>query len=1031
MTQFRIDVIVDPRNAVAGTKAVKQGLSDLDTQANKTQLLLQRALRVAGVSFAVRQVVDLADSFTNLQNRLRVVTGSQAELQRVTQQLLEVSNRSRSSFESTTELYSRLALATRELGISDKELLQVTESINKAIILSGASAKEANNGLIQLSQGLASGRLTGDELRSTLEQLPVVADVIAKRLGVTRGELRKLGAEGKITSSEIIAAFQDAREELDTKFAKTVPTLGQSFVVLRNNVVAFVGRLNEGTGALRLFGAAIRFVGENIDPLVKSLGVLAVTLATLRIAPQIQAFFDLQRAVKEGRAVVLGSVAAINAQNASLAANAAANVIAAQAEVARIKQLITATRQELIYNSAIVGRNAAIVAIAATEQTLIPVRAQLTAATEALALAETQAAAAAAVASTKVTLFSQAVAKAKTGVKALTAAIAENPAGAIAVALAAIIAALVFFRNEIKLTSDGVGTLGDLFAEFFDQLGSALAFIGETFASAFDPLIVAVKEAVGVVDFEFSDLIKVPALFVDRTIGLFLGLGAAIISVISDLPPAVADIFITMVNGIIDTIEFLPDVFVGVVKTIGQTISIFITGQIKAFETLGLAAQQALAGNFGEAASLAKQAGEESTLAFRNATEGLGDRFVQNIAGEIDNELIPRLNNTFEGGFSELGLNALNAFVDAADFSGVSDFVKGLLEGAEQRGQDREAAAAAEEKAKSDTLAAQAAIERADAITKLLDPLEREGKVLAIAAREGQREADIQGKLLDIQARLAQSKVVLTDTELQAFESQIRSNAALTEQIALKERLIPVEEQLAERTRIANEAFAAGTITAEMYAQELRNIDLAAAKAGNTIGDGFTRQMAEWIDQAKDLASVTEDILGASFSAAEDALVSFATTGQFSFKDFASGLIKDITRIIAKLLILKAIQAAAGFFSPDAPVGFEGLPEQRARGGLAQANKPFLVGEEGPEIFTPGQTGSVTPTDQTIEALSNGAGRGGETVVVQAPAPNVNVNTIVVDDPDKIPAGIESPDGQQAVMNVINRNRGNIKRSLS
>ena len=1031
MTQFRIDVVVDPRNAVAGTKAVKQGLSDLDTQANKTQLLLQRALRVAGVSFAVRQVVDLADSFTNLQNRLRVVTGSQAELQRVTQSLLEVSNRSRSSFESTAELYSRLALATRELGISDEELLKVTESINKAIILSGASAKEANNGLIQLSQGLASGRLTGDELRSTLEQLPVVADVIAKRLGVTRGELRKLGSEGKITSAEIIGAFQDAREELDQRFAKTVPTLGQSFVVLRNNVVAFVGRLNEGTGALRLFGAALRFVGENIDPLVKSLGVLAVTLATLRIAPAIQGFFDLQRAVKEGRAVVLGSVAAINAQNAALAANAAANVVAAQAEVKRIKALISATQQELIYDSAIVGRNAAILAIAATEQRLIPVRAQLTAATAALATAETEAAAAAAVAGTKVTIFSQAIAKAKAGVQALTAAIAANPAGAIAVALAAVISALVFFRNEIKLTSDGVGTLGDFFAEFFDQLGSALAFIGETFGRAFDPLITAVKEAVGVVDFEFADLIKVPALFVDRTIGLFLGLGAAIISVISDLPPAVADIFVTMVNGIIETIEFLPDVFVGVVKTIGQTIAIFITGQIKAFETLGLAAQQALAGNFSEAASLAKQAGEESTLAFRNATEGLGDRFVQNIAGEIDDELIPRLNNTFEGGFGELGLNALNAFVDAADFSGVTDFVSGLLQGAEDRGLERQAAAAAEEKAKSDMLAAQAAQERADAITKLLEPLEREGKVLAISAAQGQREADIQSKLLDIQAKLAQSKIVLTEAELATFEAQIRSNTALSEQIALKERLIPTEEKLAERTRIANEAFASGTITAEMYAQELRNIDLAATEAGKTIGDGFTRQMAEWEEQAQDLASVTEDILVASFSAAEDALVEFATTGQFSFRDFASGLIKDITRIIAKLLILKAIEAIGGGAGSAAGEASGAVTGALAAGGTAQANKPYLVGEDGPEIFTPGQTGSVTPTDQTIEALSNGAGRSGETVVVQAPAPNVSVQTVVVDDPSKVPTGIESPDGQKAVMNVINMNRSNIKRSLS
>jgi lambda family phage tail tape measure protein len=1029
VTQFRIDVIVDPKQAVAGTKAVKQGLSEIDTQANKTQLLLQRALRIAGVSFAVRQVVDLADSFTNLQNRLRVVTNSQAELARVTQAVLEVSNRSRSSFEATTELYSRLALSTRELGISSKELLEITESINKAIILSGASAKEANNGLIQLSQGLASGKLSGDELRSTLEQLPVVADVIAKRLGVTRGELRKLGSEGKITSDIIITAFQQSREEIEQKFAKTIPTLSQSFVVLRNNVLAFVGRLNEGTGVLRVFGATLRFVGENVDLLVKSLAVLGITLATLRIAPAIQGFFDLSRAVKEGRAVVLGSVAAINAQNAALAANAAANVIAAKAEVDRIKQLIFATRQEVVYNNAIVGRNAAILALAATEQSLIPVRAQLAAATQAVTAAEARAAATAAVASSKVTIFSLALGKAKDAVRALGAAIAANPAGAIAVALAAVISALVIFRNEIKLTEDGLGTLGDLFSEFFFQLGVALGFIGDLFVDAFAPAIDAVKNLVGVIDFEFADLIRVPALFVDRTIGLFLGLVNAIISIIGDLPPAVADIFITMVNAVIAAIEFLPDVFIGTIKTIGQTVSIFIAGQIKAFETLGLALEQSLAGNFSTAASLAKQAGEESALAFRNATEGLGDRFVQNIGTEIDNELIPRLNNTFESGFASLGLNALNAFVNAADFSGVRDFVNGLITGANERGAEREAAQAAEEKAKADTAAAQAEVERAAAIAKVTDAIFRQNEVLKIALAEGEREAEIKEKLLEITAKL--KDVQLNPGDAAVIEFIVRQNAALQEQLELKERLIPVEEKLAERTRIANEAFAAGTISAAEYEQELRNIELAAAEAGKSIDDGLTRFYLKAVEASKDLASVTEDILVASFNAAEDALVEFATTGQFSFRDFANALIKDIIRIIAKLLLLKAIEAIGGGAGGAAADTGAAVAGAGADGAIIPANKPFLVGEEGPEIFTPGQTGSITPTDQTIEALTNGAGRGSETVVVQAPAPAVNVNTIVVDDPDKIPAGIESPDGQQAVMNVINMNRSNIKRSLS
>lgn len=1030
MTTFRIDVVVDPRKGVAGTKAVERGLTDLEKRANRTLLQLRKVFAGITVGLAVREITRLADAYTNLQNRLRVVTDGQRELEQTTEALLQVANRSRSSFESTAELYSRLALATRELGIGQSELLSVTESINKAIILSGASAKEANNGLIQLSQGLASGRLTGDELRSTLEQLPVVADVIAKELGVTRGELRKLGAEGKITSDLIISAFQNAEEEIEQNFAKTVPTLSQSFVVLRNNVVAFIGRINEGTGALRAFGAAIRFIGENLPAVIKSFGVLAATLGALKIAPRIQEFVDLNKAIREGRAVRLGSIAAINAQNASIAAQAATNAAAAAAEVKRIEGIIASTRAEAAATAATLSRNQAILVQIATEQRLIPVKAQLTAATNALAAAEARAAATAATASKQVTFFSQTLTRARTAVNALTAAIAANPVGAIVVGLTAAISALVFFRNEIKLTEDGVATLNDLFAEFFDQLGTALGFIGDLFREAFDGALQPVIDFVAQFDLQFRDVLLIPAAILDSLIGLFVGTFNAIIEVFANLPAALGSLFIQAVNGIITAIEFLPDVFVGIIQTIGQTLDIFIQGQIGAFRSLGVAAQQALAGNFEAAAESAREAAFQSTNAFERASEGIGDRFARNIAANLDDEFIPRIENTFDGAAGTLAERVASAFTTGLESSPVTDFALGLLEGAEERGQDREAAQAAQEKAEADKAAAQAALERANAVAQLIAPLEQEGMLLRIAADEGQREADIQRQLLDIKRKAAQAGVELTAAEQQAVEAQVRQNEALKEQLALQQRLIPIEEQLAERTRIAQEAFDNKVISAAQLAEELRNIELAAAEAGKTVGDGLTRFFAKAAEEAQDLASVTEDILAASFSAAEDALVEFATTGQFSFRDFANGLIKDITRIIVKLLILKAIEAIGGGAGSAAGSATEGVTGALQDGGLATANKPFLVGEEGPEIFTPGQTGTVTPTDQTIEALAGGAGGGGETMVIQAPAPDVNVQTVVVDDPNKIPSAIESPDGQQSVLNVINQNRSNIKRTL-
>ena len=185
MATFPIDVVVNPGPAQRGARKVEQTLGRVERSAGNMGDAINRALGflgvaggIAGITQATRGLVELVDTFTNVQNRLRTVTNGTAELAEATDQLFAIAQRTRSSFETTAELYARVGLASRELGISQQQTLEFTESLNQAVILSGASATEAQAGLIQLSQGLASGALRGDELRSVLEQLPVVSDVI-------------------------------------------------------------------------------------------------------------------------------------------------------------------------------------------------------------------------------------------------------------------------------------------------------------------------------------------------------------------------------------------------------------------------------------------------------------------------------------------------------------------------------------------------------------------------------------------------------------------------------------------------------------------------------------------------------------------------------------------------------------------------------------------------------------------------------------------------------------------------------------
>ena len=297
--------LISLNKAQAGVKSTSSAISGLvsnfnnfGVSANNTVKNIATSvdsLRVAattiGFGAITSQLVALADTYTIIQNRLKTVTGSELELAAVENELFQVSNRTRQGYRQTTELFARLALSSKELGVSQRELIEFTETLGQAIGLSGATAEEAGNALIQLSQGIAAGALRGDELRSVLEQLPVVADVIAKGFGVTRGKLRELGVEGKLTADGILKAFAAARKEIGENFAKSVPTIGQSFQVLKNNLLQLVGSFATTSGASAFISSAINTLAQNLEVVARGVVSLATVITTVFVGKALKALF--------------------------------------------------------------------------------------------------------------------------------------------------------------------------------------------------------------------------------------------------------------------------------------------------------------------------------------------------------------------------------------------------------------------------------------------------------------------------------------------------------------------------------------------------------------------------------------------------------------------------------------------------------------------------------------------------------------------------------------------------------------------
>jgi tape measure domain-containing protein len=265
-------------------------IGDAADGAENSLMSLQGVLAGLITGATLLSLARMADEFTNLQNRLRLVTTDSMNLARITKELGRIANDTRSDFTATAELYARMATSSKELGLSQQELLNFTKSLNQAVILSGASAEEAAGGIRQLSQGMASGTLRGDELNSVLENLPAVADIIAKGLGITRGELRQMGQEGELTATAIIDAFKQAEEELNQNFGTAVPTLGQSLTVLKNNFLLFIGELDQSYGITRSLSELILDLANNMDTLVPILAGVGVALSAALSVAAVQKF---------------------------------------------------------------------------------------------------------------------------------------------------------------------------------------------------------------------------------------------------------------------------------------------------------------------------------------------------------------------------------------------------------------------------------------------------------------------------------------------------------------------------------------------------------------------------------------------------------------------------------------------------------------------------------------------------------------------------------------------------------------------
>ncbi|UDN37555.1 phage tail tape measure protein [Proteus sp. NMG38-2] len=288
------------------------------SQTARSSALFARFASVTASALSIHQVINYADSWTELQNRLKLVTESSVELNKATQAVYDIAQKTYQSLDATAQVYQRFADNADRLGLSQQKVAELTETVSKAVAISGASATAAQAALTQFGQALASGQLRGEELNSVMEQTPALAKAIADGMGVSVGELRKKAQDGEMTIEKVIQALERAADSVDKKFATSVTTVSQGFTNLQSAMTKFIGEANQGTGATQLFTTGMATLADNLSLVAKVVEGIAVTALVAKLSQWTKAtYLKNQATLNEAKATLqsaqANSVAATSA----------------------------------------------------------------------------------------------------------------------------------------------------------------------------------------------------------------------------------------------------------------------------------------------------------------------------------------------------------------------------------------------------------------------------------------------------------------------------------------------------------------------------------------------------------------------------------------------------------------------------------------------------------------------------------------------------------------------------------------------
>lgn len=217
---------------------------DINKGASSTDRLVGSAKKLAATYLGIRTLGglgNLSDQMTSTNARLGMINDGQQSDAGLNKMIFQSAERSRASYLDTAKIVSRIGMNAGKAFSSTREIVSFAEQLNKKFVIAGASTEEMNSALLQLTQGLGSGVLRGEELNAVFESAPNIIQSIADYLNVDIEKIRGMASEGMLTADIVKNSLLAAAEQTNAEFEKMPYTFNQIWTSIKNNAIMIFG----------------------------------------------------------------------------------------------------------------------------------------------------------------------------------------------------------------------------------------------------------------------------------------------------------------------------------------------------------------------------------------------------------------------------------------------------------------------------------------------------------------------------------------------------------------------------------------------------------------------------------------------------------------------------------------------------------------------------------------------------------------------------------------------------------------------